>query len=84
MGEVKEAIKRPKSRAKKFTPGVDDPGGVLVRLHELSQELDRLTVTKEQDIETEKGVEAENTRKAAVLRAVATLTLSSIRLLEDY
>lgn len=86
MGEVKDAV----HGTGRKTPAVKEEGaaasdGLVARIDALRDEISRLTVIKDGDVNTE-GPEAraENIRKAALLRAGHSLATSIKALLEDY
>lgn len=78
MGEVKDAVKgtaKPKPKT----------GNLIDQVQELRDEVSRLTAIKDDDALNEGAASlAENTRKAAQLRAVHSLLTSAQVLLEEY
>ncbi len=78
MGEVKDTVKG----TKKIKP---KKGNLIAQVQELRDEVSRLTAIKDDDAANEgASLQAENTRKAAQLRAVHSLLTSAQVLLEDY
>lgn len=81
MGEVKDAIKGP---PKKKILGKTQ-GNLIDQYRALLDEAGRLTEIKDDDTLSEgDDKKADNARKAAVLRAVCSLTTACVTILEDY
>lgn len=81
MGEVKEAVKGP---TRKKVLGKSQ-GNLVDQYKALLDEVDRLTEIKDDDTLNEGPEEqANNMRKAALLRAVCSLTTACVAMLEDY
>jgi hypothetical protein len=77
MGDVKEAVKG----SKKISPKLME-GNLVERFTALTDELGELTAKKDEDALNEgKDVEAENKRKAALLRASTSLVRAAKTLL---
>lgn len=81
MGEVSEAVKGEK---KKLSPKLTE-GNLITRVTELADEVSGLVAKKDEDALSEgKDKQAENTRKAGLLRATSSLLRAAKTLLEDY
>lgn len=80
MGEVKDAVKGPK----KIVPKIHEDN-LVTRVTDMLDEVGTLVEKKDEDALKEgPDKKAENTRKAAQLRAVAGLLRSAKNILEDY
>lgn len=94
MGDVKDAVvgsgsrRRPAPRAVSGVDGDDTevrPTNICGELTDLAFEISDLCVQKENDVIDEPASEAaENSRKAALLRAAYTLVNAAAALLEGY
>ena len=89
MGEVKNDVKGATPARKQAGPSAADAGikgkNILEQVRDLESELSRLTAVKDEEVLSEgEAARAENTRKAALLRAAHSLLTAVSTLLEEY
>jgi NTP pyrophosphatase (non-canonical NTP hydrolase) len=84
MGEVSDAVKGGSDLSKPVYLGKGDPN-LTAHFETLADEISQLIMKKDEDVLSEgDDVYAENVRKAALLRAVHSMVVSSKVLLESY